>query len=273
MERMIMINGRYQLQAALHYPKTEALRDRKHEYPVIVICHGFAGNRIGKDRLFVKAARTFSERGYLVLRFDYAGCGDSAGEYGATGFDSWIDQTRFVLDYLVNVVGVDLEKVTLLGHSLGGAKALLTAVADKRVRSLVLWAPVAYPFKDIVGITGRLIYDQVKQKGLADYYGYTLKSEFFESLERSQLFQAGLKYTGDVLLVHGTSDDVIPVDYSFFYERMFWSRYDGQCDKEIILNADHTFSTKPSVDQLFGRTMDWLEDLDRKKKEWNSWMI
>ncbi|MFD0587450.1 alpha/beta hydrolase family protein [Paenibacillus sp. GCM10027627] len=273
MERTITINGGYSLQATLHYPDSKACGNWSKRIPVVVICHGFVGNRIGKNRLFVNAARKLSGQGFLVLRFDYAGCGESTGDYGTTGFESWIDQTRFVLDYALAIEGVDLEKVTLLGHSLGGTTALLTAAIDKRVRSLVLWSPVAYPFKDIVGMTGRSIYEEAQIKGVADYLGYSLTSHFFASLERTQPFHAGLKFTGDVLLVHGTSDEIIPVDYSFLYQKLFWTRHDGQCDKEIILYGDHTFSSQESTRQLFDKTVDWLQNMERKKREWNSWMI
>ena len=50
----------------------------------------------------MKTARELAEDGYLVLRFDYIGCGESSGEYGAEGLESMVLQTRSVLDYAVN---------------------------------------------------------------------------------------------------------------------------------------------------------------------------
>ena len=56
----------------------------------IIICHGFIGSKVGVDRLFVKAAEEFTMDGAIVLRFDFAGCGESSGNYGETGLDAFI---------------------------------------------------------------------------------------------------------------------------------------------------------------------------------------
>ena len=274
MERHITIrSGDMELAATLHHPYVENGDDRACRYPLIVICHGFAGDRIGPDRLFVKAARAFSNAGYLVLRFDYGGCGESTGDYGATGLTSMIEQTRHVIDYALDIDWVDPERVIALGHHLGGAVALLTAARDKRIRTLVLWSPVAHPFNDIVKATGKTVYEQCVSQGSADYRGYVFKRSFFESLSEYHPFQDIRKFSGDVLLVHGTSDEVVPVDYSFLYQKVFWLRSEGQCEKEIILQADHTFSSGESARQAVAKTIEWLQYFSSKKKEWHGWSI
>ncbi|UUZ94904.1 alpha/beta hydrolase [Paenibacillus sp. P25] len=278
MEHQITIrSGQEELTATLHYPSSKegvpSARCSGERYPIVIIAHGFLGSRIGVDRLFVKVARDFSRHGYMVLRFDYAGCGESTGEYGAGGLDSLIDQTRHVLDYALDIDCVDPRRVILLGHSLGGAVALLTAARDKRVKTLVMWASVAYPFNDIVNITGKKVYEDAVQFGSADYLGYAFEPVFFESLTRHQPFEQLRKFSGDVLLIHGTSDEVIPVDYCFLYQKLFWLRSQGQCDKEVIFQADHTFSSAHAKEQLLSKTRDWLLELDNKKREWNDWTI
>ncbi|EFM10736.1 PGAP1 family protein [Paenibacillus curdlanolyticus YK9] len=258
------------LTGTLHYP-TGGTNSGKH--PAIIICHGFVGSRIGVDRLFVKTARALAANGAYVLRFDYGGCGESDGDYGELGLESMIAQTRTAIDYVTSMDTVDLQRVVLLGHSLGGATALLTSVRDRRVKRLVLWSPVAYPFNDIVRIVGRSGYDEAIQAGSTDYTGFTLKPVFFESLQEHQPFQEAPRFGGDVLLVHGTSDDVIPADYSFLYQKVFWTRGDGICDKEIIFQADHTYSTRKHQEEAIGVTTSWLAGLDRRHEEWHHWSI
>lgn len=244
MERNIVIrhNGE-ELTASIHYPnKEKGTSSRcKDRLPLAVICHGFVGNRIGVDRIFVKAARELAQEGYMVIRFDYAGCGESSGNYGGEDMESMIAQTRAVLDYGISSADVDPQRVTLIGHSLGGAVALLTSIRDRRVKNLVLWASVGYPFNDIVKIVGREAYDRAVKNGSADYVGYSFTPVYFNSLAAFQPFQEASKFSGDVLVIHGTSDDVIPVDYAFLYQKLFWTRPEGRCDKEIIFQGDHTF--------------------------------
>lgn len=275
MERQIIIrHHQEELTASLHYPSNDGQQEGQYNrVPLVVICHGFVGSRIGVDRLFVKTARELAEDGYMVVRFDYIGCGESSGSYGAEGLESMIAQTRSVLDYALSCNDVDPTRVTLIGHSLGGAVALQTAVRDRRVKSLVLWSAVGYPFNDIVTITGRTVYDESVKSGKADYLGYEFTPMFFESLAAGQPFQEAIKFSGDVLVIHGTSDDIIPVDYAFLFQKVFWMRSEGRCDKEIIFQGDHTYSAGPQRAQLLKRTREWLNEHDRNQQEWQHWII
>jgi pimeloyl-ACP methyl ester carboxylesterase len=275
MEKQLTItHEQLALAATLHYPQggTEQL-EKNGKYPVVVICHGFVGSRIGVDRLFVKTARQLAAKGNYVLRFDYGGCGESDGEYGSLGFDSMVDQTRTVLDYISSCDFLDPTRLSLLGHSLGGAVAIMTAVKDRRVKRLILWSAVGYPFNDIVRIVGRQSYDVAYTKGTTDYAGYTLTPLFFDSLMEHQPFQSATRFSGDVLLVHGTSDDVIPVDYGFLYQKIFWTRSEGTCEKEIIFQANHTYSTHTHQQEAIGATIRWLDGLESRADEWVNWSI
>ncbi|MDF2660132.1 MAG: permease [Paenibacillus sp.] len=276
MERAITIQyGSIELKATLHYPAAagESKCSEGGQRPLIVICHGFIGSRIGVDRLFVGASRKFAEAGYMVLRFDYAGCGESTGEYGENGLDSMIDQTRIVLDYALGIDYVDANRVILLGHSLGGAAALLTAALDRRVKTLVMWSAVAHPFNDILRIVGQQSYDDAVRYGSSDHMGYTLRPAFFESLSAQQPFAQIRKFTGDVFLAHGTSDQTIPADYCSLYQKLFWMRSYGQCDMELIFQADHTYSTGESKRELYDKTLHWLTYNEKRKREWHNWEI
>ncbi|MEF2967804.1 alpha/beta fold hydrolase [Paenibacillus sp. M1] len=275
MERHITIqHGKEQIAASVHYAAQLKKEGRcKDRVPLVVICHGFVGSRIGVDRLFVQTARELAGQGYLVVRFDYIGCGESSGDYGREGVDSMIAQTRAVLDYSFGIGDIDPTRVTLIGHSLGGMVALLTAARDRRVKNLILWSAVGYPFNDIVKITGRKLYDQAVEQGAADYLGYGLTPAFFDSLGTYQPFQEAAKFSGNVLVVHGTSDDTIPVDYAFLYQKVFWMRPEGRCDKEIIFQADHTYSSGAARDQLLSKTTEWLGGLEAANTDWQHWMI
>jgi len=274
MERHIEIKaGERRLAASFHYPTRDPETLSATRSPAVVVCHGFVGNRIGANRLFVRTARALADEGYAVLRFDYAGCGESDGDYGASEFVDWIDQTRFALDYVLDLDFVDPSRTTLLGHSLGGAVALLTAVRDKRVRKLALWAPVGHPFQDIVGIVGRKAYEEAVTTGKTEYAGYALGHDFFRSLAACHPFQEARGFAGDVFLAHGTADEAIPVDYSFLYQKVFRTRGEGCCDKEIVPQADHAFSTRGHAEFVVRKTIEWLRTSEQQKQDWYGWMI
>lgn len=196
------------LAMSLHRPaRNKNLDCKEHsKHPIVVFCHGFVGNRIGVDRLFVNASRLFEQHGFMVLRFDYAGCGESTGDYGSTGLSSMIYQTQHVLDYVFTLDEVDVDHVTLLGHSLGGAVAVLTAVQDLRVRNLVLWSAVAHPFDEIVGITGEDVLNHTNTFGRGTYHGYRLTPKFYNSLKLHDPIAAATQFKGHALVVHGRDD-------------------------------------------------------------------
>lgn len=260
MERTLYIpSGDIQLAATLHVPdETGDRAPAKH--PLVIICHGFIGSRIGVDRLFVKAARELTAAGFAVLRFDYGGCGESGGDYGAGGLDVLLAQTRDVLDYAFRLDQIDPERISLIGHSLGGAVSLLTASQDKRISALVLWAAVARPYDDIVRIVGEKEYQEALLHGRADHHGYLLQDRFFRSLNSALPLRQAKQYEGDVLLLHGNRDDVISVDAMFHYEREFRLRRRGSCETEVIIGGDHTFSSADSYQRLIGSTVRWLRE-------------
>ncbi|QDX93309.1 hypothetical protein C2W64_03839 [Brevibacillus laterosporus] len=243
------------LAATLYVPELE---NQEEAFPLIVICHGFIGSRIGVNRLFVETANQLIRDGYAVLCFDYVGCGESTGEYGRSGFDQLVAQTRHVLKEVAHFPEVDAHRIYLLGHSLGGAVALYTAVREPDIHKLMLWAPVAHPYKDIVRIVGVDTYQRAWQDSFADYMGYGFTPDFFESLQPFVPLKELQKYSGDVFIAHGTADLDIPVEYCFHYYYAFRSRHRGKSDKEIILEADHTFSNGCSRTKLIDSTREWL---------------
>jgi len=278
MEHHITIRSpRAELAATLHYPDVcgaePAAANNNGTWPIVIICHGFIGSRVGVNRLFVKAARKLASVGFMVLRFDYGGCGESTGDYGAGGMNALIEETRSAIDYALSLDCVDPSRVVLLGHSLGGAAALLVAARDHRVKKLVMWSAVAHPHNDIVSIVGRDEYARLTTDGVLDHNGYGLTSAFFASLAEHQPLIQLRKFGGDVLVVHGTADEVIPVDYAPLYQNAFWLRDSGSCDLHLAFQADHTYSSRSAVDELLEKTSEWLLTNTARKEGWNDWVI
>ena len=96
--------------------------------PALVILHGFTGHRDD----FIGILPSLAER-RRVLAPDLRGHGDSEPGPGASGWS--FDQ--LVNDLLAFLDALGLERIDLLGHSVGGFVALRTALrAPERIRSL-----------------------------------------------------------------------------------------------------------------------------------------
>ncbi|MCB0858714.1 MAG: alpha/beta hydrolase [Solirubrobacterales bacterium] len=129
-EVMIGVDGNEQLAATLSVPTGASASPR----PAILLCQGLSGVR---NAVLPELAEIFAGSGFVTLRFDYLGCGDSDGEPG------WVDpvsrsrQAGLALAWLIDRKEVDPSRVGAYGHSYGGQTAISVAAHDPRAAAVV----------------------------------------------------------------------------------------------------------------------------------------
>ena len=69
--------------------------------------------------------------GYVTLRFDMRGCGESEGEHGRVICLEQVEDTSNALTFLAKHPAVDPDRIGLIGSSFGGAVAVYTAGVDR----------------------------------------------------------------------------------------------------------------------------------------------
>ena len=127
------------LHGMLHEPESSRARG----VCILLLSPGIKG-RVGPHRLYLKLTEPLVAAGFHVLRFDYYGLGDSAGELGervmADMYNSiqggrYVDDTIAAMDWMSDRHGIS----RFVGSGLcgGSISALLTAQADKRVEALL----------------------------------------------------------------------------------------------------------------------------------------
>jgi len=106
-----------------------------------VICNPWGAEHINAHRALRQLSRKLSGAGLHVLRFDYFGAGDSAGDMTQTDLRGWENDIKSALAELGSITGS--RRVSLIGLRLGATLAAKVAVSlDPGVNSLVLWDPV-----------------------------------------------------------------------------------------------------------------------------------
>ncbi len=96
--------------------------------PAVIVLHGFGSNRTAENVLGPCAE--IGGWGYVTLRFDMPGCGESEGPRGNLICMEQVQCTRDALAWLRQAEGVDADRVVVLGSSFGGAVAVYAAALD-----------------------------------------------------------------------------------------------------------------------------------------------
>ena len=98
--------------------------------PTLVFLPGFMSDMTGEKATMLAAHA--ADRGQACLRLDYSGHGASAGQFIAGTIGQWAQDVLFLIDSLTE------GPITLVGSSMGGWIALLTAIArGNRITALI----------------------------------------------------------------------------------------------------------------------------------------
>jgi uncharacterized protein len=115
-----------------HAPSVPARR-------AMLMCPPLGQDLIRCHRLYRQLAQSLAEEGMAVLRFDYYGTGDSAGDSAEVDWDRCVSDAATAAAELRRRAGVD--RVIAFGARLGGSVAL-TAAERARFSEVIAWDPV-----------------------------------------------------------------------------------------------------------------------------------
>jgi dipeptidyl aminopeptidase/acylaminoacyl peptidase len=120
------------LAGILHIPDGMKAKEKR---PAIMVLHGFGTNKDGATPL--EATKILEGMGYIVLRFDMRGCGESGGEPAFILCQDQVRDTQAAATYLQSLKQVDPQRIGVLGHSFGAAVAVYAGGVDKRLGAVI----------------------------------------------------------------------------------------------------------------------------------------
>lgn len=121
-------------------------------WPAVIFNHGYIPPaQYRTTERYVAYVDAFARNGYVVLKSDYRGHGESEGEpsggYGNQGY------TSDVLNGLASLRArpdVDPDRIGMWGHSMGGWITLRSMVTTDTVKAGVIWAGVVASYPDLL---------------------------------------------------------------------------------------------------------------------------
>lgn len=202
----------------------------------VVICHGMLSDRSSEKHVALSIRS--ADLGLTALRFDFAGRGDSEGGPEDLTIGGEVADCRGALTALRSR---GLDGPVLVGSSLGGTVSLLAAAEDQRVAGLVtMAAPSKLP------------------EGPRSAWGESAREvpeTFYEEARRHDLEEAARSITCPWLILHGASDEVVPVSHA--------QHLDASGRGRLVIRAggDHRFASPGGLEWLLATVTGFLEDL------------
>lgn len=194
-----------QIYGNLYLPKNGS-----EQFPVAIMAHGFGSSYL----TLAPYASVLAENGIASYIFDFCG--------GSTGSRSDGDMLHMsvlteradmetVLDELRSYDFVNQDQVFLMGESQGGlVAALLAAQRNEDIRGLALLYPAL-----VIPDNAREQYSDIADIPETAYvFGMRVGRIYYEDVLNMNVFDDIADHDGNVLIIHGSNDSIVPISYS-----------------------------------------------------------
>lgn len=215
----------------------------------VVICHGMMSSKDSPKHIGI--AERLAQRGHMVLRFDFSGRGESAGDLIGLTVSRQVHECRSAIDVLMQH---GVHQVALVGSSLGGAVTILAA-AQGGVFALATMAAVArldlLPVR-AVGLSGL---SKWRSQGFVEVEGQQIGYSLVEDTEHINVLSAASRVQCPWLILHGVQDEVIPKsDAELLYQASGFG-----ASLELIPDANHRFSKEAHRRDITNRIVSFID--------------
>src|SRR5215470_6679910 len=274
-------SGTLNIAGVVRLPEGVAAGERR---PAFMVLHGFGSNMSSGNVL--QPCALLQNLGYITLRFDMPGCGDSEGEKGRLICLEQVATTSDALSFLARHPNVDSARIAVIGSSFGAAVAVYSAGVDNRIAAVIssggwghgerkfrgqhatpeAWAAftaileegrryrartgksLMVPRYDIVPIPEHL------RRHLAEGSVQMFPAETAQSmLDFCAEDVVGRIAPRPLLLLHSSSDSVTPVEQSV----ALFAKAGRPTDLHLFADTDHFMFTESNV-RVRQVVLDWL---------------
>ena len=184
--------------------------NKEGKFPTLIMCHGFSGSFASS----IGYAESLARNGIASYIFDFIGGSANSRSDGSTldmSVMTEVADLNAVIDFLTRLDFVDTDNLFLMGESQGGLVCALAAAGrSDDVKGLVL----IYPALVIPG-HARSRYPSIHDipERITDMYMPLVKI-YYRNIYDFDAYAAIAAYDKNVLILHGDSDPVVPLEYS-----------------------------------------------------------
>ena len=178
---------------------------------VALYAHCFTCGKDLKGAFYL--SRALASAGLMVLRFDFTGIGASQGCFSQTTFTSSVEDLEDAAAYLAREVQAPR---LLIGHSLGGAAALMAAGRIESIQAVVtVGAPAdpAYVLRHLAD-QSQAIETEGEARVMIAGRPFTVGRGFLEDVTAVRLNQAIARLAKPLLVLHAPLDETVGIEHA-----------------------------------------------------------
>jgi len=221
-----------------------------------IFAHVFTGSKNLASARHISRALTLN--GFAVLRFDFAGLGDSEGDFSNTNFTSNVNDILSAAQFLEE--NFEAPKI-IVGHSLGGAASVFAA---KELDSIQAVATIGTPSEpEHVTHLFNCKMEDIEKYGEAvvEVGGrpFTIKKQFIEDLRSKNMFTLVKDLRKAILILHSPQDRVVEINHAAkIYQAAHHPKSFVTLDHadHMLMNKDDAFYTGNVISSWVKRYID-----------------
>ena len=262
MEKSVLIKGdNYDIPGVLSYTETA------NKMPAVILCHGTGAQKNEVGNLFAILAEKLLQRGIASVRIDYAGCGDSKADQRKLTFLGEVEDTKRTCQYICGLKYIDQKNIGILGFSQGARVAAELLKETQEFTCVASWSGACQNGRGAFEGWFQEYYQEAEERGYARIpMGWRedllLSKQWFDEIENTTPMEGFKKYTGPVLAVAGSTDEIVPCSHM---KEIMAESTNEQSKMLILSGADHIFNVlsedKTMSEHVLGATADWFAEV------------
>ena len=227
--------------------------DATGKCPAVLMMHGLVGSKDTPHRMFVTLADALAYAGFVSLRFDLRGRGDSEGLSIDATPQRDLEDARAALKLLGDQHDVDARDLMVLGLSWGGVLAAHLAGESTAVKRVVLWSSCPADNEQ-----WKPALQEIDGRQVSDVFGNLLSKDFYDGVTEMTPLSQLKRNRQPLLMVWGTRDEVIRQS-RFEASKADLSFADVPVTLVSVDGADHAFMSHAAERKAIDETVRWLQ--------------
>ncbi|ARV07001.1 alpha/beta hydrolase [Polaribacter sp. SA4-10] len=248
-------------------------KETHQQKPVVIFCHGYKGFKDwGAWNLMAEA---LAKAGFFFIKFNFSHNGGTVEQpidfpdleaFGTNNYTKEVADLETVIDWISTNHDfkneVNIDAISLIGHSRGGGIVLLKSNEDARIKKVITLAGVS-DYKSRFPKNEKL--QEWKEKGVFYVkngrthqempHFYQFYEDFIKNENRLNIQKAAQNLKIPQLIIHGDNDTSVLIN-----EAESLKKWNPNSEFKIIENANHVFNVshpwvKKSSSEAFEKTI------------------